>query len=96
MQIDQPESCSDSPRSKLSALSALVEAVAAAELLSFHRRPMSIARLGQEPSKTTSDLCASLSIPPAIPKNWESDEVFIPLYYKLPVSCESRPVKVNS
>jgi hypothetical protein len=72
-----------------------VEAVVAAELLSFRRRPMSIARLGQELSKTTSDLCASLFIPPAIPKNWESDEVFIAIYLKLQLGCELRPVKVN-
>jgi hypothetical protein len=55
-----------------------VEVVAAAELLSFRRRPMSTARLGQGPSKTTSDLCASLFIPPAIPeKKRESDEVYL-------------------
>jgi hypothetical protein len=55
-----------------------VEVVVAAELLSFRRRPMSTARLGQEPSKTTSDLCASLFIPPAIPeKNGNQTKLYL-------------------
>ena len=61
-------------------------AVAAAELLSFRRRPMSRARLGQGSSKTTSDLCASLFIPPAIPKKLGiRRSVFIAIYFPTPI-----------